>query len=305
MMKKIIRTLTIVGIIACGSLYLSQHKCCAEQAQNSEQILIQQTTPQVSVQQPTSDKKIRRVYIDMVGDLFHVGHINAIKNARQFGDYLIVGVCGDEECTSYKRRPILTLDERIEEIKACRYVDEVIPNAPVSVTKEFIEKYKIDIVVHGDDFDQEKMTRYYGAAMELEILQIVPYTKGISTSDIIRRILSRAEELAGPKKGGIMKSLKLIRDKIPDIMKNEGKNPKIHIADESQFYTLIKNKLQEEVSEFLADDSPEELCDILEVIHAICENKKITMQTLEQIRLKKLEERGAFTKRFVLELQNK
>lgn len=203
MIKKVIRALAIVGIIICGALYLSQHMCCAEQAQNSEQILVQQTTvPQAPVQQPSTVKKVRRVYIDMVGDLFHIGHINAIKNARQFGDYLIVGVCGDEECTSYKRRPIETLEERVEAIKACRYVDEVIPNAPVAVTKELIEKYKIDVVVHGDDFDEAKMRKYYGVAMDLGILQVVPYTKGISTSDIIRRILSRAEELAGPKKGG-------------------------------------------------------------------------------------------------------
>lgn len=297
-MKKVIHSLAIIGVIICSALYLNQQRCLAKQTQNQEQITVQQQTP---------EKKVRRVYIDMVGDLFHVGHINAIKNARQFGDYLIVGVCGDEECTSYKRRPIETLEERVEAIKACRYVDEVIPNAPVSVTKELIEKYKIDVVVHGDDFDEAKMRKYYGVAMDLGILQIVPYTKGISTSDIIRRILSRAEELAGPKKGDekIIESFKLVKDKIPDIMKNEGKNPKIHIADESQFYTLIKNKLQEEVSEFLADDSSEELCDILEVIHAICENKKTTMQELEQIRLKKLDERGAFTKRFVLELQNK
>lgn len=191
-MKKVIRALAIVGVIICSALYLNQQRCLAEQTQNQ----------QISIQQQTLEKKVRRVYIDMVGDLFHVGHINAIKNARQFGDYLIVGVCGDEECTSYKRRPIETLEERVEAIKACRYVDEVIPNAPVSVTKELIEKYKIDVVVHGDDFDEAKMRKYYGVAMDLGILQIVPYTKGISTSDIIRRILSRAEELAGPKKSG-------------------------------------------------------------------------------------------------------
>lgn len=141
-------------------------------------------------------KKIRRVYIDMVGDLFHVGHINAIKKAREFGDYLIVGVCGDEACTNYKRLPILNLEERVAAIAACRYVDEVIPNAPVAVTAELLDKYKIDVVVHGDDFDQEKMRKYYGVAMDRGILKIVPYTQGVSTSDIIRRVLSRADELS-------------------------------------------------------------------------------------------------------------
>lgn len=99
-----------------------------------------------------------------------------------------------------------------------------------------------------------------------------------------------------------MRASKLVRDKIPDIMKSEGKNPTFHVANENQFYDLLKEKLLEEVNEFLENDSPEELCDILEVIYAICENKKRTKQTLEQIRLKKLEERGSFTKRFVLEI---
>ncbi|MFH0898530.1 MAG: adenylyltransferase/cytidyltransferase family protein [bacterium] len=149
-----------------------------------------------SAENKQSQKKPVRVYIDMVGDLFHVGHIQAIKKARVFGDYLIVGVCGDEECTSYKRLPILTLEERVAEVQACRYVDEVITDAPVAITDQFINKHKIDIVVHGDDFDQEKMRKYYGAAMDRGILRIVPYTKGISTSDIIRRILLRSTELS-------------------------------------------------------------------------------------------------------------
>ncbi len=142
------------------------------------------------------EKKQVRVYIDMVGDLFHAGHVNAIKNARTFGDYLIVGLCGDNDCASYKRRPILNIDERVMAAKACEFVDEVIPNAPMKATKEFIAKHNIDIIVHGDDFDKEKMQKYYGDAIELGILRIVPYTPGISTSEIIQRILSRAEELS-------------------------------------------------------------------------------------------------------------
>src|SRR3989304_22586 len=149
MMKHIIRAFVMGGLLGCSTLFAHQTNSTDEQTQT---------------------KKMRRVYIDMVGDLFHVGHINAIKNARKFGDYLIVGVCGDEACTSYKRLPILTHEERVAAIKACRYVDEVIPNAPVAVTAEFIDEHNIDVVVHGDDFDQAKMRKYYGDAMDRGIL---------------------------------------------------------------------------------------------------------------------------------------
>jgi predicted house-cleaning noncanonical NTP pyrophosphatase (MazG superfamily) len=102
-----------------------------------------------------------------------------------------------------------------------------------------------------------------------------------------------------------MRSAKLVRDKIPDIMESKGKNSTFHIANENQFYDLLKNKLLEEVNEFLENDSTEELCDILEVIYAICASKKISPQELDQLRIKKAKERGSFTKRLILETQNK
>jgi len=98
-----------------------------------------------------------------------------------------------------------------------------------------------------------------------------------------------------------MKAFKLIRDKIPEIMKNEGKNPTFYVADEKKFYKLLRNKLQEEVTEFLESNSIEELADILEVMYALCTTKGITMENLERIRLEKRKKRGAFIKRFVLE----
>lgn len=132
-----------------------------------------------------------RVYVDMVGDLFHPGHIDFLRKAKAEGDYLIVGVHPDELVESYKRRPILTLEERVRAISACRYVDEVIAGSPLPVTKEWIEKYKIDLVIHGDDFSLEQAKDHYGDPIELGIFKMVPYTSGISTSNIIQRILDR------------------------------------------------------------------------------------------------------------------
>ena len=71
-----------------------------------------------------------RVYVDIVGDLFHAGHVAFFQKARQFGDTLIVGVLADDVVEGYKRAPILTLEESVAVIKACRYVDEVIVAPP-------------------------------------------------------------------------------------------------------------------------------------------------------------------------------
>lgn len=133
------------------------------------------------------------VYVGIVGDLFHMGHINILKNARMFGDYLIVGVTSDEDAQSYKRLPILNLEERKAVVQACKYVDEVTDDT-LHMSKEFIETHGIDIVVHGNDMTQEALRNFYQIPMEMGILKTLPYTKGISTSDIIRRIIARIHE---------------------------------------------------------------------------------------------------------------
>jgi len=125
----------------------------------------------------------------MVGDLWHFGHANFCKQARSLGDELVVGICKDEDCTDYKRKPILHGPERVRSAQACRWVDEVLyDDVPICVTKEFIEKHKIDIVAHGSDFDKEKMYKWYSVPIEMGIFRTLPYTDGISTSEILKRI---------------------------------------------------------------------------------------------------------------------
>ena len=80
---------------------------------------------------------MKRIYADMVGDLFHVGHINMLKQARQFGDYLIVGVHSDKTVESYKRTPIINESDRYELIRNCRLVDEIVENAPIIITRDY------------------------------------------------------------------------------------------------------------------------------------------------------------------------
>ena len=124
----------------------------------------------------------------MVADLFHFGHVNFLRQARTHGDYLLVGVHADDTVTVYKRRPIMTMAERVASVEGCRYVDEVVPDAPLTIDRAWIEKHDIDLVMHGDDFSSELEKLCYKTPIEMGIYRTVGYTPGISTTEIIARI---------------------------------------------------------------------------------------------------------------------
>ncbi len=148
--------------------------------------------PAIFTQNQQKEKTARVVYVDMVADLFHYGHVSFLEKAKKFGDKLIVGLISDEGVRSYKRLPYMTLEERCKSVAGCKFVDEVIANTPLRVTAEFIKEHNIDVVVHGDDFSSEQFDYYYGEAIRMEKFQTVSYTKEISTTEIIQRIKSRA-----------------------------------------------------------------------------------------------------------------
>ena len=94
---------------------------------------------------------------------------------------------------------------------------------------------------------------------------------------------------------------KLVRDKIPEIIKKDGKTPIIHVADDNEYWEKLKIKLKEEVDEFLKKSNEEELSDILEVIYAISDFKNIDKKHLENIRKKKIEKKGGFKSKIILD----
>ncbi len=133
-----------------------------------------------------------RVYVDMVGDLFHAGHVSLLREARQHGDWLVVGVLSDDTAASYKRRPIMTLAERVTVIESCRYVDEVIEDAPFQVSEAFLDEHAITTVVHGDDLTPQGAESVYGPAAAAGKLTFIRRTGGISTTQLIQRVLDAA-----------------------------------------------------------------------------------------------------------------
>ena len=98
-----------------------------------------------------------------------------------------------------------------------------------------------------------------------------------------------------------MRYNKLVRDKIPDIIRGKGETPVTRIASDEEYSEKLKEKLVEEVKEYSENPSKEELADILEVIKAIQEHENISHQEIERIRKKKALERGGFKKRLILE----
>ena len=132
-----------------------------------------------------------RVYVDMVADLFHAGHVEFLHQAKSLGDELVVGVHSDETVESYKRRPIMSMAERVAVVAGCRYVDEVVPDAPLALTATYLAEHRIDLVVHGDDLDEASARMMYGAAMDLGIYRTVSYTPGVSTTDLLERLRQR------------------------------------------------------------------------------------------------------------------
>lgn len=132
------------------------------------------------------------VYVIGVFDLFHTGHVNLLKNAKAMGDKLVVSINGDDMVASYKRRPYLSEDDRLAVVEACKYVDEAFVIRQYD-NKEIIKKYKVNKIVHGDDWaedsymEQIRVTPEFLKENNCELV-LVPYTEGISTSDLIKKI---------------------------------------------------------------------------------------------------------------------
>ena len=131
-------------------------------------------------------KKYKIGYTTGVFDLFHIGHLNILKKAKEQCDYLIVGVSTDEVVKSYKHKtPIIPYSERAEIVAAIKYVDEVVPQDSMDKYAAW-EKYHFNAVFHGDDWKGSKM--YDEIEKKLKAvgcdLVFLPHTAGTSSTII-------------------------------------------------------------------------------------------------------------------------
>ena len=114
-----------------------------------------------------------------VYDLFHIGHLNLFKRIKQNCDKLIVGIHNDEQAMTYKNKPIINYLDRLEIVKACRYVDEIYENADLITTDDILIKLKADYVFAGNE-NPEYLKKYYQVSPDKLIL--LDRTENISTS---------------------------------------------------------------------------------------------------------------------------
>ena len=135
------------------------------------------------------------VYVDCVCDLFHAGHVSFFKRARALGDRLVVGLHADDDVLSYKPRPILSFEERLAVVSECRLVDRVVPfPVPLHCTEAHLDAVGAAFACHGDDMTEEQFRHWYGDLVPAGRVRSVPYTEGISSREIVSRVVSRYRE---------------------------------------------------------------------------------------------------------------
>lgn len=129
-------------------------------------------------------------YTTGVFDLFHIGHLNIIRKAKDYCEHLIVGVSSDELVENYKKiKPIIPFEERVKIVGAIKYVDQIVVQDNFNKITAW-EKYKFNVHFHGNDW--ENTDAYNNILEELKKRGVdnifFPYTKGTSTTNIKKYI---------------------------------------------------------------------------------------------------------------------
>lgn len=134
-------------------------------------------------------KKYKIGYTTGVFDMFHIGHLNIIRRAKEQCDYLIVGVSTDEVVESYKHhKPVIPFEHRLSIVAACRYVDEAVPQESMDKFEAW-QHLKFDAMFHGSEWKGTELYNSYEAKFAevgVEIVYLTP-TAGISSTMLRER----------------------------------------------------------------------------------------------------------------------
>lgn len=135
-------------------------------------------------------KKYRIGYTTGVFDMFHIGHLNLLRRAKEMCEYLIVGVSTDEVVQSYKNKtPIIPYEQRAAIVEAIKYVDEVVPQTSMNKI-EFLKQRHFDVMFHGDEWKGTDLyNRYEEEFARLGArIEFLSHTDGISSSILRNKI---------------------------------------------------------------------------------------------------------------------
>ena len=135
-------------------------------------------------------------YTTGVYDLFHVGHLNLLKNAKGICDKLVVGVTVDELVTYKGKRAVIPFEDRIEIVRSIKYVDAAIPQRDMDKLA-VCKKLGAQILFVGDDwYGTEKWEHYEEECAEAGIRVVYfPYTKGVSSTIINRTLIELRDKI--------------------------------------------------------------------------------------------------------------
>ena len=139
-------------------------------------------------------KKYKIGYTTGVFDMFHIGHLNILRNAKAQCDYLIVGVSTDALVESYKHKtPVIPFEERKAIVESIKYVDEVVPQVSMDKFAAW-EKLHFDAIFHGDDWKGSDMYKEIETKLNAVGVDMVflPHTTGTSSTmlkDVLQKFL--------------------------------------------------------------------------------------------------------------------
>lgn len=174
---------------ALGELVSTEPAAAAERDSIDYSIKITQEMARTG----TAPRRVR-VYADGIYDLFHQGHARQMMQAKNVFPlsevYLMVGCCNDKLTHAKKGKTVMDENERYEALRHCRYVDEVVVDAPWTLDDEFMTQHKIDFVAHDDEpYTTGSSVDVYATVKARGMFIATQRTEGVSTSDVVARIV--------------------------------------------------------------------------------------------------------------------
>lgn len=139
----------------------------------------------------TSTSPPVRGYIDGCFDIMHSGHYNAIRQAKSICDTLVVGIHSDQEIAENKSMPVMRQEERYRLLDHIKWIDEILYDVPYSPELATLERARADFCIHGDDMPVNSQGFCaYDEMRHAGRLRIIKRTEGVSTTDLIGRLLT-------------------------------------------------------------------------------------------------------------------